>query len=711
MKYLDKKILSWHPKFKVSLWQDQGVILISESEYFHLPFDRFPYIYAIDGGKTADEIMSEQNNPPASAIFFYQIGRLRQQGYLLEGDNEIHTQYQRESARNSQQINLHAGVDVINLSSISPLLVKTWCELIKKTITDFPWVITFLLVDDFLDSRLTQVVTPLKAYCVIKITGEQIWLSPISTPKSPLDWVKLQNQLWQNQPVRNLVAKLYPKQNQTLPFLIDKPLTAENIRKLSVLLAQQCFISDQTLCLMSLVTNGVEQHPVNPYYQVNSDFSAQIAKPMVLTNCAILFDTDGGCRNISPAQTLENISSLISPITGVITHLAEVKTKENQLIKTYRTAFFKTPVYIGQITAENESFVQTCLGKGISKTQSKVSALCEAIERYSALYQGDEPLLLSKQSLLPKPSYAPQQLVPYSEKQYRQFADNTHPDSSLKQAAIPYGDAEIHWLPAWSFSQEEQVYVPLSTCFANIPFNDDQFGRWHSNGCAAGNTLEEAILQALFELIERDATAIWWYNQISAAEFDINQIPADNLNKLSETLSASHKFWVLDITTEIGVPVMVAIGQDLKTNGYSLGLGCHLQPELAAQRALTELCQLIPIRDQNGAPFDFNAIVEGDYLHPHKDVKVITPFCVPSGDIKKDINKLVDRLDELGFETLAVNYSRAHLPIKTAKVFVPGLCHIWPQLANERLYQVPMKLGWLAQAKTEATINQQGLYI
>lgn len=132
---------------------------------------------------------------------------------------------------------------------------------------------------------------------------------------------------------------------------------------------------------------------------------------------------------------------------------------------------------------------------------------------------------------------------------------------------------------------------------------------------------------------------------------------------------------------------------------------------MAAQRALTELCQLMAVRNQNAAPFDFDQIQTGHYLHPSADTKTLKTFTQPSGDIKQDIENIVEQLNTLDFETLALNYSRSYLPIKTAKVFVPGLCHIWPQLANERLYALPVKLGWLQQPNTESTINSQGLYI
>jgi len=223
--------------------------------------------------------------------------------------------------------------------------------------------------------------------------------------------------------------------------------------------------------------------------------------------------------------------------------------------------------------------------------------------------------------------------------------------------------------------------------------------------------LEEAVLQGLFELIERDATAIWWYNRIERPAFDVQRIDAQHFALLDKTLSAEHDFWVLDLTHDIGVPVMAAIGRNKQTQGLSFGFGCHLHKELAAQRALTELCQLIPIREQNGAPFDFNAVKPGAYLFPAQNVQASVVDCHGSGDIKLDIENIVKKLDDLNLETLLLNYSREPLPIKTAKVFVPGLCHIWPQLANHRLYQVPVSLGWQEKANCEQSINPQPLYI
>ena len=53
-------------------------------------------------------------------------------------------------------------------------------------------------------------------------------------------------------------------------------------------------------------------------------------------------------------------------------------------------------------------------------------------------------------------------------------------------------------LPYYGYPRDEERFVALAD----------------SNGCAAGPTLVEACRQGLYELIERDSVALWWYNRI-----------------------------------------------------------------------------------------------------------------------------------------------------------------------------------------------------
>lgn len=721
---MNKILLNWHPKYKVHFLPNDSIILNSQEEELLFPQSHYPLFNQIDGIRSIDDIAVNSISPLQGSTFIYIVNQLRENSTLFQENTDSH--YRKvEAFNNSLQPSRHfphKNHSVINLLSETFLSELTpWIEALQKNIRNYDLakiVCVRDLVDKTLLTTLMDVETP---FVLMSFTQHEIKLSPVfnitkdSNCKTalPLSLSDFQNVLLHNKPVIKLLNQLFPEADNCPPITTPdfQTLSAERIEQLINFVNQQISQNSNQLTILNI--DGTAKHHSVTLTPDASDtqFTAQINNPLTLQPCPILFDKDGGSRTISPTETLAKLSNLISPVTGVITNLTELKSEKDYPIKIYKTAIFRTPALKDIDTIDHNSFTLICLGKGVTHEQSKASALCEAIERYSALYQGNEPLQLSKASELNKRHYDFQDIVPYSQNQYLNFNDHTHPDAQLKQAAKAYNNESVHWLPCWSLNSEEHVYVPLSSCLANIPFDDDKFGRWHSNGCAAGNTLEEAILQGLFELIERDATAIWWYNQIPRAGFDLTRLDPEYFAPLRDTLSDQHDFWVLDLTVDIGIPVMVAIGKNKQTGGLVFGFGCHLQAEMAAQRALTELCQLIPIRDQIDAPFDFDAIVDADYLYPQTGAKNIPPSILPSGDIKKDILRIVEKLNDLGFETLVLNYSRSHLPIKTAKIFVPGLCHIWPQLANERLYTIPVALGWLNTAKTESTINQQPLYI
>lgn len=759
-------ILQWHPSFNVYVFENKDVFLLSESAQWLLPQAQFPLLDQINEVKPAGAIIQnacvegagvedtcvEFKNPEAR--FHQQAQQLLNSNILVNTKfperyaqpdfNPLTQPYVYESSVGSVDVKI-INFSVLKLCDvIKPLLMKTSQELRSNALNLNR--LNYLLVDDFLDPRISQqalIQQPLRQQkrlqpdeqvVVLKLSGDAVWISPVYSGEGFHHFEKLQQRILNNQPVRKAAMRKWPERLHSFPVPInqgeDNDFFSEHGKTIAKLIVSQ-FVAEQSPCLMvyQKANRQVEHHPINHELNNNEDMARQFNTPLTLSSCVNRFNQDGGSRSVAPEETVKRLQPLVSPITGVINHLREVNTDSGSPVKVYRTGFFKTPATLTPQVME-QGFVQICMGKGVEPFQSQASALCETVERYCALYQEDIPLIKARESELneqSKRTISYQALVPYSPNQYRNFSDVTHPDSTLKQASVQYQNESIHWLPTWSLTQQEQVYVPLSQCFSQLPFEDERYGRWHSNGCAAGNTIEEAILQGLFELIERDAVAIWWYNRLVRPEYDLSQINPENLARLNETLSpkdkAGHEFWVLDLTMDVGVPVMAAIGKDRLTGGFVMGFGCHLRADIAAQRALTELCQLIPIRNQNGAPFDFDAMEEGDYLYPNvhttintkTNTKINAPSCQPLStqglDIQQDVMALVDRLDLLGLETLVLNYSRAQIPLKTVKVFVPGLCHIWPQLANERLYKTPVALGILQDAYSESELNPQSLYI
>jgi len=176
----------------------------------------------------------------------------------------------------------------------------------------------------------------------------------------------------------------------------------------------------------------------------------------------------------------------------------------------------------------------------------------------------------------------------------------------------------LHWTLGWSLSAQEYVYFPAAYCYANTSFDDHVFSLYNHNGNSAGNTKEEAILQGTLELIERDAVAIWWYNRIPRPEISLEIIPVEQLEIINKTLLKEWDFWLLDISSDIEVVSSVAVGRNKQTDQFVLGFGTHLCPSIACHRALTEMYQLIVVKDEVSGPFDFSTIAAHPFLFPKR---------------------------------------------------------------------------------------------
>jgi len=716
------QVLQWHPQFVAfsvieQSMPEKGVVLLGENAFYWLPESDFPGMTEIDGQQSCDHISAAIANNMTAITFFYQAGQLQQQGLLVDIHDTVFSQYQQHTPDQITPLLQRSRLEISALSAAPQTQLMALAQFLSDGLVTAtkPAPLHILLVDDFLHPAIAGFMANLPHTLIIKVSGEQLWISPLyarsETAQPELDWLQLQKRLSHNQPLRHWIQHKLPGKTLTLPVNTLQSAKLNNTTQHSLLrlIHQQLSTTSKNLVLLNRTDQTLENHPVAALPPLKSN---QRKAFIALEEHAIQFNTDGGSRTCMPMETLARLTPLVSPVTGVITQFKPMDTPATDLlsgeVKIYQTAYYK-PVppekpFFTPSSAGNPPFIQVCMGKGVSPIQSQVSALSEAVERYCAMYADDQPDQITRPELLTARHISYAALYPLSSEQFA---------TGNMFSKTPYNGEVICWTQAWSLSHHEPVYVPQSACFSNSPLQEEQFGRWHSNGCAAGNTIEEAILQGLFELIERDATAIWWYNKIARPAYDTQQIDRDNLNALHGALAPHHDYWLLDITTDLGIPVMAAVAKNRTTGGYILGFGCHLSAPLAAQRALTELCQLIPIRDQNAAPFNFDAMQSEAWLHPTEDAIAEEHIsnASESQTVHSELTFLIQNLARQGFETLAFNYDRSYLPLEVAKVFVPGLCHIWPQLANNRMYRVPVKMGWRKKALNAGSINQQPLLI
>ncbi|RZA02072.1 MAG: hypothetical protein EOO68_09895 [Moraxellaceae bacterium] len=642
-------------------------------------------------------------------------------GSLLLADSEVPKLYVVPDFNNPNQKKILGANRVV-------ILGDSWLETFANKLA--PSVCTqdnsvLVFADDILDPRLLQLNehfrTENRPWLLIKVTGENPSIGPLFLPNNGPCYACLHTRLVANYPVREWCRRLDgAAMLSPVPVLLPK----ENIESLVEIWRARIndFCNDNLKhnslrrfefgsCTTFSIHN-VFKRPQCPSCGDKTLISKLYLQPVKLQKVLAGDDLDGGLRSEDRAKTLEKLSLQISEMTGLISHAKALTSETPGQMVVYQASYFINT--FANSSPNQDTFVQLSLGKGISHVQAKISALAESLERQAAQYTGEEPILLSTPGNLSGRAYLPHQLAAFSAAQYDEFAFAGKPNILQPQVVQPYEGQAIHWVAGWSISRDERVYFPASFCLANTPFDDRNYVIYTHNGNSAGASVEEACLQGLLELIERDAVAIWWYNQIPCPEIDINILPAESRRCIDATLGADWDYWLLDVSNDLPAVTCVAVGQKRGAKNLVLGFGCHVNPVVAAQRALSELNQLITVRDKVSGAFNFDAIRLQPFLRPKRAMtkKILSDYnCVSQTSLNDYLFSLLDTLNLLGLDCCVVNYSRPDVPLITLKVIVPGLCHFWPQFACERLYSVPVKLGWFSEALIESEFNPQALYL
>jgi ribosomal protein S12 methylthiotransferase accessory factor len=271
----------------------------------------------------------------------------------------------------------------------------------------------------------------------------------------------------------------------------------------------------------------------------------------------------------------------------------------------------------------------------------------------------------------------------------------------------------------WSLRDERFKYLPTSLLYF---FYNDGSGTGHfhadSNGCAAGNTLEEAIVQGFLELVERDSYALWWYNRVQRPEVDLSQFDdsyiRDLRNQLAET---GRQLWMLDITTDLGIPSFVAMSHSKDEGGdfVEYGSGSHFDARIAVLRSLTEVNQFLSIglvggRESGSTNSDGSGpflLRDHPYLLPNGHSAVRPDLGTKFGgiDTREQVMACVQVAKRQALDFLVLDQTRPDIEVPVVRVIVPGLRHFYRRFAPGRLYDVPVQLGWRDRPMSENEVN------
>ena len=360
------------------------------------------------------------------------------------------------------------------------------------------------------------------------------------------------------------------------------------------------------------------------------------------------------------------------------------------------------------------------LGKGCDYLQSKASCLAEAIERSLYASLPKKHILKASFEQIRDIAYSPTDLEQFSDCQRKNYQKTTCTSLERLAHSVPKkkyeSDQIISWLPALSLISKSTRWLPFSYCQQSdkkySPPNGEDFIYCTSNGYAGGNTPEEAIVQGFFELIERDQVAIWWLNQIIMPRIDISTFSEPYFNKIEKYFQDRREtLLVLDISFDWKISVVVAIGFDRDETKFNIGLGAHIDIRIAISRALGEMNQTKICSDEASSFLsDLKKLTkkERKYLTSYSKIKTKDDYSWPNfKKMDQVVEYIVGQTRKMGFDFLIQDYSREYIKnFFVHCVTIPGLSHMWPRLANQRIYNVPVECGHLSKRKNEVELNK-----
>lgn len=737
------------PSFKahlhVEIISGEGVLLLSEDGTKALHGKVYELIAALlDGRRSADDIVDALAGRTESAKVYYALSLMEKNGYLADSSPQL----PKATAAFWHGLGLvpDEAIDAIAAKPVrvravggadAVPMIRALEELGIVVAESDTAVFEVVVADDYLRAGLSDLnAAALQAgrpWLLVRPLGFEPWVGPLYVPDKTGCHQCLARRLARNNIVSQFVAE---KQGAAEPpplALAATPASVEAACRLAALETAKflagvpCELQGKVLSLdtrtWATQRHELTRHPACPACGAPI---AALAAPVELVPRKVTFAQDGGHRAATPEQTLKKYQHLVSPITGVVKMLTPVHGAEG--IAHVYMAGHNSALKMERLDFLKHSLRNASSGKGVSETQAKTSALCEAIERYCGELAGSEiRITASFDELGADDAIHPNAVMHYSDRQYAERETWNARKSKFNIVTEPLDtQTRIDWTPVWSLREKRHKYLPTQLLYFRAPATEDCDKRYSagcSNGNASGNNLEEAVLQGFFELVERDAVALWWYNRLKKPGVDIASFCEPYLLELGAYYATlGREIWALDITSDLGIPAFVAVSRlrEGPQERILFGLGCHLDARIALQRSFAEMNQMLGIaevredgklviEDDETLSWLTTATVENQpYLLPDATIAPKRREDYPvlhSGDLLEDIRLCQRIVEDCGMEILVLDQTRPEVQMPVVKVIVPGLRHFWARFAPGRLYDVPVQMGWLERPLREDELN------
>lgn len=349
-----------------------------------------------------------------------------------------------------------------------------------------------------------------------------------------------------------------------------------------------------------------------------------------------------------------------------------------------------------------------------------MATIGETIERYTPIFSPNDGISSSYKDL-DKRAVHPSEYALFHEKQHRVFEERRY------NVAPFTDDLPVTWVPTTDLTDSGITYCPAQ--FLYMPFTKDRrfITAGNSTGLAAHTNYHKAILNALYECIERDSFVITWHNNIVPPKIKLTKEIKEYLHN---RFPPHYQWHLFDITYDLGVPTVFGICMGESDFGKFVAVGSAARGTVAeaTQKVIQEIGQTAPYfrwllgeRKEWTPPENFNDILTFadhsiyylkrldqwgvfDKWVNQPENKVID-FKEAGADTRTDVEKIKDMLQMFkskGYNVLLRDLTTVdirQLGFYSIKVYIPQLIQMaggYPFyfLGGKRMYEVPERMGY-----------------
>ena len=278
----------------------------------------------------------------------------------------------------------------------------------------------------------------------------------------------------------------------------------------------------------------------------------------------------------------------------------------------------------------------------------------------------------------------------------------------------------IDWVAARDAATGARALLPADLCLRRAPEKRAlDFKGPLSSGAAAGANFDAAALRAVLELCERDAVMLWWHGGRRASGFPMEHPAHKEAIALVERLrmgAAGRRTWLLDITNDIGVPVVTAVSVNSDGRGLACGFASRLDMREAARAAVLELCQMemsAPLAEAKRLEAGDGALNDADRRHLRRAVfaasecDLLFPKGVTTLEAEAaahDVEGLAVRLANRDIPLFLFDMTRPDVGVRVVRALSPALQPFTTTVSSERLKRVQAQNDSLEEGTSRVSL-------